>query len=131
MEISDGESEDGQITKFEQEEEKAERIFNKPASTESQPITKEDLEKCRLSRNQLLKFALTPWFEDYVKGSLSQSLSLTPNSWICRRMGTILGWKRRKKEGKRISNLRNSEYVINLISVVSPHLSLFKTLRPS
>lgn len=69
MEISDGESEDGQITKFEQEEEKVERIFNKPTSTGTQPITMEDLERCRLSRNQLIKFALTPWFEDYVKGA--------------------------------------------------------------
>lgn len=68
MEISDGESEDGQITKFEQEEEKVERIFNKPTSTGTQPITMEDLERCRLSRNQLIKFAPTPWFEDYVKG---------------------------------------------------------------
>ena len=92
MEISDGESEDGQMAKFEQEE-KAERLSNKPASTGSQPITKEDLEKCRLSRDQLLKFALTPWFEDYVKGSLSQSLYYIPNSWICRRMGAILGRK--------------------------------------
>lgn len=67
MEISDGESEDGQITKFEQEEEKVGRIFNKPSS-ESEPITLEDLEKCRLSRDLLVKHALAPWFEDYVKG---------------------------------------------------------------
>ncbi|KAF9442144.1 plus-3-domain-containing protein [Macrolepiota fuliginosa MF-IS2] len=68
MEISDGESEDGQITKFEQEEEKVGRIFNK-ASSENEPITVEDLERCRLTRDLLAKHALSPWFEDYVKGA--------------------------------------------------------------
>ncbi|KAJ3564397.1 hypothetical protein NP233_g8321 [Leucocoprinus birnbaumii] len=69
MEISDGESEDGQITKFEQEEEKVGRIFNKPPSVESEPITMEDLEKCRITRDYLVKHSLAPWFEDYVKGA--------------------------------------------------------------
>ncbi|KXN89714.1 hypothetical protein AN958_05254 [Leucoagaricus sp. SymC.cos] len=68
MEISDGESEDGQITKFEQEEEKVEKIFNK-SSSESEPITIDDVEKCRLTRDLLVKHSLAPWFEDYVKGA--------------------------------------------------------------
>lgn len=67
MEISDGESEDGQITKFEQEEEKVGRLFNK-SSSENEPITVEDLEKCRLTRDLLIKHSLAPWFEDYIKG---------------------------------------------------------------
>jgi RNA polymerase-associated protein RTF1 len=69
MEISDGESEDGQITKFEQEEEKVGRIFDK-RSSDSEPVTHEDVEKCRLTRDLLAKHALAPWYEDYVKGSL-------------------------------------------------------------
>lgn len=68
MEISDGESEDGQITKFEQEEEKVGRIFDK-RSSDSEPVTHEDVEKCRLTRDLLAKHALAPWYEDYVKGS--------------------------------------------------------------
>lgn len=67
MEISDGESEDGQITKFEQEEEKVGRLFNK-SSSENEPVILEDLEKCRLTRDLLVKYSLSPWFEDYVKG---------------------------------------------------------------
>lgn len=95
MEISDGESEDGQITKFEQEEEKVGRIFNKPSS-ESEPITLEELEKCRLTRDLLAKHSLAPWFEDYVKGS---SLVIQPHvscSPTRRCMGTVLDWARTK-----------------------------------
>jgi RNA polymerase-associated protein RTF1 len=69
MEISDGESEDGQITKFEQEEEKVGRIFNKPSSESLEPMTFQDIVKCQLSRDILVKHALASWFEDYVKGS--------------------------------------------------------------
>ena len=38
-------------------------------------------------------------------------------------MGTILGWKRREKERKCISNMRNSEYVTRLISEISRSIS--------
>ncbi|KAG6834706.1 hypothetical protein H0H93_007894 [Arthromyces matolae] len=67
MEISDDESEDGQISKFEQEEEKDRKMFNKPPSPTDQPATLDDLEKCRLSRDMLAKHCLAPWFQDYVQ----------------------------------------------------------------
>lgn len=92
MEISDGESEDGQITKFEQEEEKVGRIFNKPSSEE--PITFQDIEKCQLSRDLLVKHALAPWFEDYVKGLFLSSLHSVLYSQLFRCMGAILGRER-------------------------------------
>lgn len=79
MEISDGESEDGQITKLEQEEEKVGRIFDKPSS-ENEPITCSDIERCRLTRDLLAKHALAPWYEDYVKGPLFVGCRCIPRS---------------------------------------------------
>lgn len=61
------EEEDGQISKFEEEEEKDRKLFNKN-NPDDEPITCEDLEKCRLTRDMLAKFCMTSWFEDYVKG---------------------------------------------------------------
>jgi len=43
-------------------------------------------------------------------------------------MGTILGWKRREKERKCISNMRNSEYVTRLISEISRSTFTFQDL---
>jgi len=69
MEISDDESEDGQITKYEQEEEKDRKMFSKPVSVDDQPVGMEDLEKCRVTRDSLAKYCMAPWFQDYVQGS--------------------------------------------------------------
>ncbi|KAH8112899.1 plus-3-domain-containing protein [Phellopilus nigrolimitatus] len=68
MEMSSEDEEDGQISKLEQQEERESRLLNK-AKPEDDDLTLEDLEKCRLSRNKLVKYALMPWFEDFVKGS--------------------------------------------------------------
>ncbi|KAH8978185.1 plus-3-domain-containing protein [Lactarius akahatsu] len=67
METSDDE-EDGQITKFEQEEEKERKLFGM-AHPNDEPMTLEDLNKARLTRDSLAKHFLAPWFEDYVKGA--------------------------------------------------------------
>ncbi|KAF5384178.1 hypothetical protein D9615_003169 [Tricholomella constricta] len=67
MEISDDESEDGQITKYEQEEEKDRKMFSKPEPAVDQPATMEDLEKCRITRDLLAKYCMAPWFQDYVQ----------------------------------------------------------------
>ncbi|KAH8110223.1 hypothetical protein DFH11DRAFT_1746674 [Phellopilus nigrolimitatus] len=61
--MSSEDEEDGQISKLEQQEERESRLLNKAK------LTLEDLEKCRLSCNKLFKYALMPWFEDFVKGS--------------------------------------------------------------
>ncbi|GLB39999.1 putative plus-3-domain-containing protein [Lyophyllum shimeji] len=67
MEISDDESEDGQITKYEQEEEKDRKMFSKPLSADDRPVVLEDLEKCRITRDMLAKYCMAPWFQDYVQ----------------------------------------------------------------
>lgn len=67
METDSEDEEDGQISKLEEEEEKDRRRFGKP-EPEDEPITLEDLNKCRLSREMLAKHCMAPWFEDYIKG---------------------------------------------------------------
>jgi len=67
MEISDDESEDGQISKYEQEEEKDRKLFKKASSPVDEPATMDGLEKCRLTRDKLAKYCMAPWFQDYVQ----------------------------------------------------------------
>ncbi|KAF9463231.1 hypothetical protein BDZ94DRAFT_1298003 [Collybia nuda] len=69
MEISDEESEDGQITRLEQEEEKDRKLLSKIQPVDDQPITMEDLEKCRLTRDLVAKSCMAPWFQEYIQGS--------------------------------------------------------------
>ncbi|KAF8874836.1 hypothetical protein BD779DRAFT_1565326 [Infundibulicybe gibba] len=68
MEISDDEEEDGQISKLEQAEEREKKLLPK-AIPDDEPVTMDDLEKCRLTRDMLVKYCLAPWFEDYVHGA--------------------------------------------------------------
>lgn len=80
MEISSEEDEDGLISKFEQQEEREDKKLNgllgkSNADEDDGPITVEDLNKCRLSRDSLAKYCLAPWFEDYCKGILPLSCS--------------------------------------------------------
>lgn len=71
MDISDGESEDGQITKDEQEEERERKLLgtHKQSPAADEPICIEDLEKCQLTRDKLDKYCMTPWFQEYVQGA--------------------------------------------------------------
>ncbi|KIJ63569.1 hypothetical protein HYDPIDRAFT_29363 [Hydnomerulius pinastri MD-312] len=68
METSSGEEEDGQITKYEEEEEKDRKLYTKQPNPDDEPISVEDLSTCRLTRDLLAKYCMAPWFEDYVKG---------------------------------------------------------------
>jgi RNA polymerase-associated protein RTF1 len=77
METSDEEAEDGQITKFEQEEEKERKLLGMALANDG-PTTLDDLNKVRLTRDALAKHFLAPWFEDYVKGTTTIVLS-----WPC------------------------------------------------
>jgi hypothetical protein len=70
METSDEEAEDGQITKFEQEEEKERKLLGMTVQND-EPMTITDLNKVRLTRDLLAKHFLAPWFKDYVKGTAS------------------------------------------------------------
>jgi RNA polymerase-associated protein RTF1 len=73
MDISDSESEDGQISKQELEDERLLNLGgykNRSAKEEvvETPSTMGDLETCRLTRDLIVKHSVKPWFEDYVKG---------------------------------------------------------------
>ena len=68
METSDDEAEDGQITKLDQEEEKERKLLGKTTPND-EPMTIADLNKVRLTRDALAKHFLTPWFNDYVRGT--------------------------------------------------------------
>lgn len=87
MEMSSEEEEEGMISKLEEEEERDRKYFDEKHS-EDEPITLEDLEKVRLSRDLLAKHYLAPWFEDYVKGAwvrylIGSSPSGQPTYRIC------------------------------------------------
>lgn len=75
MDISDDESEDGMITREEQQDERDRRLLGLGGSTSKEdpeddvPGTVEDFNRCRLSRDLVAKWCLAPWFKDYVKGS--------------------------------------------------------------
>lgn len=96
MDISDSESEDGQITKQEQEEERLLNLggfkkakFAKDEDVET-PCTLADLEKCRLLRDAIAKHCIKPWFEDYVKRiSFLIQASIARLNFCYRRMGEI------------------------------------------
>ena len=75
MDISESESEDGQISKLEQEEE---RFLNLTSGVDPRgkgrvddldaPCSMEDLETCRLTRDDIVKHYVKPWFQDFVTG---------------------------------------------------------------
>jgi hypothetical protein len=81
METSDEEAEDGQITKFEQEEEKERKLLGMTV-TNDEPMNITDLNKVRLTRDALAKHFLAPWFEDYVKGTASAVFFLCPRLMV-------------------------------------------------
>lgn len=68
----DDDDEDGQISKYEEEEERDRKRFGK-TEPDDEPITLEDLNKCRLSRELLAKHCMAPWFDEYIKGMFSCS----------------------------------------------------------
>jgi len=78
MDISDSDSEDGQITKQEQEDErllslggfdshKKARLGTKEDAGDS-ACTRPDLDLCRLTRDAISKHCFKPWFQEYVTG---------------------------------------------------------------
>ncbi|KZP21278.1 plus-3-domain-containing protein [Athelia psychrophila] len=69
METDSEDEEDGQITKHDEEEEKDRKRFGKVEPSDDEPVTMEDIMKCRLTRTMLAKYCMSPWFEDYIKGA--------------------------------------------------------------
>ncbi|KAH6910707.1 hypothetical protein BKA70DRAFT_1271306 [Coprinopsis sp. MPI-PUGE-AT-0042] len=71
MDISDEDSEDGQITKSDQEEERERRLLGltskKEVVEDNSPATVEDFNRCRLTRDLVAKWCMAPWFDKYVQ----------------------------------------------------------------
>jgi len=111
METDSEDEEDGQISKFEEEEEKDRKRYGK-SEPDDEPITLEDLNKCRLTRTLLAKHCMAPWFEDYVKGMsvLLQQLIYIGSSEQ-RHVGAIPHWPR--KWPACVSHLRDNECVVS------------------
>ncbi|KAH9834944.1 plus-3-domain-containing protein [Rhodofomes roseus] len=95
MDISDEEEEDGQISKFEEEEERDRRLYDKlhpeKGKFEDESITLEDLEKVRLSRDMLVRLSATPWFEETVKGAWVKYLHGSKDGQPTYRMFEVIG----------------------------------------
>ena len=69
MGSSDDEEEDGQISKFEEEEDQERKHFSKTSPEDEGPITIEDMEQVRLTRDMVVKHGFAPWFVEYAKGT--------------------------------------------------------------
>ncbi|KAI6126770.1 hypothetical protein F5141DRAFT_997060, partial [Pisolithus sp. B1] len=84
METSSGEEEDGQISKYEEEEERERKLYSKKSDPDDEPITLSDLGTCRLTRDMLAKYCMAPWFEDYVKGESKHEVPTQPylGAWV-------------------------------------------------
>ena len=96
MDISDEEEEDGQISRFEEEEERDRRLYDrlhpeKEKFVEDDTITLEDLEKVRLSRDMVARLSATPWFEETVKGAWIRYLNGSKDGQPTYRMFEVIG----------------------------------------
>ena len=102
MDISDSESEDGQISKMEQEDERLLNLgmgFDSPnkrgrgGKEEAEtPCTMKDLETCRLTRDAIAKHCIKPWFQDYVTGRPVFRETRAGLKCGCRCMGEVSYW---------------------------------------
>lgn len=129
MEISDDESEDGQISKYEQEEEKDRKLFKKASSPVDEPATMDGLEKCRLTRNMLAKYCMAPWFQDYVQSMLlNSSLYHYLQFGQCSGVGTISyrnrGWP------ACVQDMRDHKCVLATLHAVGMVVELLRDLGP-
>ena len=79
MGSSDEEEEDGQVTKYDEEEEQDRKYFSKTPAEDEGPLTVSDLEHIRVSRDLVIKHCFSPWFSEFIAGALTQSSPTTPN----------------------------------------------------
>jgi RNA polymerase-associated protein RTF1 len=68
METESEEEEDGQISKFEEQEERERQLYGQSAAAD-ETVTCEDLYKCQITRATLVKHYAAPWFADFCKGT--------------------------------------------------------------
>ena len=67
---TDEDEEDGQITKFEEQEERERRLYGDKSAPEDEPATLDDLSRIRLTRDMVARFCTRSWFEDFMIGRL-------------------------------------------------------------
>ena len=67
METESEEEEDGQISKFEEQEERERQLYGQSVQAD-ETVTCEDLCKCQITRTTLVKHYAAPWFADFCKG---------------------------------------------------------------
>lgn len=72
METESDEEEDGQISKFEEQEERERQLYGQPTAAD-ETLTCEDLCKCQITRTMLAKHYAAPWFADFCKGMCSHT----------------------------------------------------------
>ena len=65
METSDEEEEDGQISKFDEYDDRDRRSSSK-TNVDAKPAELQDLQRICLSRDTIVKQYMTPWFEDLI-----------------------------------------------------------------
>jgi len=111
METSDEEAEDGQITKFEQEEEKERKLLGMTVHND-EPMTITDLNKVRLTRDALAKHFLAPWFKDYVKGAASAIYFLPFLDDPCQERMCVTLWERTNIVSMRFVTFRTIPSII-------------------
>jgi len=70
METESEEEEDGQISKFEEREERERQLYGLSVQAD-ETVTCEDLSKCQITRTTLVKHYAAPWFADFCKGAYS------------------------------------------------------------
>lgn len=78
METESEEEEDGQISKFEEQEERERQLYGQSAALD-ETVTCEDLCKCQLTRTTLVKHYAAPWFADFCKGHIQILPPLQPS----------------------------------------------------
>ena len=88
MGSSEDEEEDGQINKFDEEEEQDRKYFSKTPAEDEGPLTVTDLEHVRVSRDALIKHCFSPWFPEFITGTfISTSIpyhrpTVLPGAWV-------------------------------------------------
>jgi RNA polymerase-associated protein RTF1 len=75
METESEEEEDGQISKFEEREERDRQLYGQPTAPDGK-LTRDDLSKCQITRATLVKHYAAPWFADFCKGTHSHRTNL-------------------------------------------------------
>lgn len=65
---TDEDEEDGQITKFDEQEERERKLYGEKSAPEDETATLDDLSRIRLTREMVAKFCTRSWFEEFMLG---------------------------------------------------------------